>query len=215
VLSASTRAQRPGSEPAGEPPRCQGGGGGGLRRRLALTTNPRWLLRSTASGCGWRRGHGAITTNLFMRACPSSTPVPPTQLSKRICGALTNAKSARRATFSSVQSSTFGAPEVRGGHRHARSWRHSAREFLLSRASVSLCDVRRSRGLEGAEGAAPQRTALVPFYIHAPPPPGGGEKKTHLLCVLRVEVFLSLSQFELGACTKSLGAQRLKSLRMG
>jgi hypothetical protein len=26
---------------------------------------------------------------------------------------------------------------VGGGHRHARSWRHSAREFLLSRASVT------------------------------------------------------------------------------
>jgi hypothetical protein len=46
------------------------------------------------------QGHGAITTttDLFTRACPSSTPVPPTQLPKRICGAPTSAKSARRAT---------------------------------------------------------------------------------------------------------------------
>jgi hypothetical protein len=71
--------------------------GPGLRQRLALTTNPRWLSRSTASGCGWRRGHGAITTNLFTRACPSSTPAPPTPLSKRTCGAPTSAKSARGA----------------------------------------------------------------------------------------------------------------------
>jgi hypothetical protein len=70
-------------------------GPGAETRRLASTTNPRWLLRSTASGCGWRRGHGAITTNLFTRACPSSTPAPPTPLSKRTCGVLTNAKSAR------------------------------------------------------------------------------------------------------------------------
>ena len=54
-------------------------------------------------------GHGAITTNLFTRACPSSTPAPPTPLSKRTCGALTNAKSARRATSSSP------SPSVRQG----------------------------------------------------------------------------------------------------
>jgi hypothetical protein len=35
-----------------------------------------------------------------------------------------------------VQSFTFGAPGVGGGHRHARRGRPSAREFLLSRAAV-------------------------------------------------------------------------------
>jgi hypothetical protein len=65
--------------------------------------------RMHRSGCGWRREHGAITTNLFTRACPSSTPAPPTPLSKRTCGALTNAKSTRRATSYSP------SPPVRQG----------------------------------------------------------------------------------------------------
>jgi hypothetical protein len=114
--------------------------GPGPRWRLASTTNPRWLLRRTASGCGWQLGHGAIITGLFTRACPSSTPTPPTPLSKRTYGALTNAKSARRATPSSP--SPFWC--ARGGGRvPPRTTRaafrkpQAAREFLLPRAAVA------------------------------------------------------------------------------
>jgi hypothetical protein len=71
--------------------------------------------RSSASGCGWRRGHGAITTKLFTRACPSSTPAPPTQLSKRTCGVPTSAKSARRATSSSPSPSVRQGAEAGAG----------------------------------------------------------------------------------------------------
>ena len=42
-----------------------------------------------------------------------------------------------RAARNLVQSFTFGAPGVGGGHRHARRGRPSAREFLLSRAAVA------------------------------------------------------------------------------
>jgi hypothetical protein len=49
----------------------------------------------------WHGVTGAITTNLFTRACPSPAPAPPTPLSRKSCGALTHAKSARRATSSS------------------------------------------------------------------------------------------------------------------
>jgi hypothetical protein len=98
----------------------------------ALITNPRWLSRRTASGCGWRRGYGAITTDLFTRAYPSFTSAPPTPLSNRTCGTptsakSTSAKSAWRATSSSAESFAFGGRsglcavrrglEVEGGHR--------------------------------------------------------------------------------------------------
>jgi hypothetical protein len=42
---------------------------------------------NTATGCGWRRGHGATTANLFTRACPpfvhSSTGDASTQMELR------------------------------------------------------------------------------------------------------------------------------------
>jgi hypothetical protein len=72
-----------------------------LKQVLVLRGTERTGTRSDMCGCGWRRGHGATTTHLFTCACPSSAPLPPTQLSKRICGAPTSAKSVRRATSSS------------------------------------------------------------------------------------------------------------------
>jgi hypothetical protein len=54
-----------------------------------------------------------------------------------------------------------------GGHRHARSWRHSAWEFLLSRASVTR-DLGCGGGPDDAEGAAQQRRCPVKYK---PPPP--------------------------------------------
>jgi hypothetical protein len=93
VLSASTTSSLPS---------CVGPG---AETETGLDNKSAVALRSTphpaADGGGWRRGQGAITTNVFTRACPSSTPAQPTQLSKRICGALTSAKGARRATPSS------------------------------------------------------------------------------------------------------------------
>jgi hypothetical protein len=85
------------------------------------------------------RGHGAITADLFTRACPSSTPALPTPLSKSQDDLRRADKRQERAARNLVQSFAFGAPGVGGGggHRQARRRRPSAREFLLPREAVA------------------------------------------------------------------------------
>jgi hypothetical protein len=51
-------------------------------------------------------------SDLFMRACPSSPPAPPTQLPENNCGAQPHP----------VPRFAFGAPGVGGVHRHGRAW---------------------------------------------------------------------------------------------
>jgi hypothetical protein len=94
-----------------------------------------WLCQSP---CAW----GSVLCEAAPLALNSRAPalrlrpLLPTPLSKRTCGALTNAKSARRATSSSP------SPLVRqgGGRAPPRTMRaafRKAREFLLSRAAVA------------------------------------------------------------------------------
>jgi hypothetical protein len=81
-------------------------------------------------GCGWRRRHGVITTDLFTRACPSSIPAPSTQLSKRTSGAPTTAKSARRATSSSPSPPVPPGRGAGTAAREAGSPPHGSSYFL-------------------------------------------------------------------------------------
>jgi hypothetical protein len=84
------------------------------RRRLASTTNQRWLSRNTASGChgcGWRRGawhdyHGATYS-----CAPALRPL---LRRRRSCPRITAARNL-------IQSFAFGAPGVGGVHRHGRA----------------------------------------------------------------------------------------------
>jgi hypothetical protein len=52
-------------------------------------------------------------------------------------GSLLSSHCQERAARNLVQSFTFGAPGVGGGHRHARRGRPSAGGFLLSRAALA------------------------------------------------------------------------------
>jgi hypothetical protein len=76
-----------------------------------VTCRCSWVTRP---GCGSSRGSWRLARGRHSaRKKPRSPPLPV------------------------VQSFTFGAPGVGGGHRHARRGRPSAREFLLSRAAVA------------------------------------------------------------------------------
>jgi hypothetical protein len=87
-------------------------------------------IRLWMAAGAWRDYHESIHARLpFVHSCTADAAV---QEDLRRAD-----ERQERAARNLVQSFTFGAPGVGGGHRHARSWRHSAREFLLSRASVT------------------------------------------------------------------------------
>jgi hypothetical protein len=94
------------------------------------------------------------------RKCPSSTPAPPTPLSKRTCGALTNAKSARRATSSSP------SPSVRQG-RGAGTATHDAGGLPQGSSYFLGQPWLRPRDSKEAGGVARQRRCPVKYK---PPP---------------------------------------------
>jgi hypothetical protein len=88
------------------------------------------------------------------RACPSSTPAPPTPLSKRTCGALTNAKSARRATSSSPPPSVrqgWGA----GTATPPRTTRASVAVAAAVAAAVALLESHRGFAVEASPRPGP------------------------------------------------------------
>jgi hypothetical protein len=88
-------------------------------------------IRLRMAAGAWRDDHGSIHARLpFVHSCTADAAA---QEDLRRA----DERQARAPVRNLVQSFTFGAPGVGGGHRHARSWRHSAREFLLSRASVA------------------------------------------------------------------------------
>ncbi len=82
-----------------------------------------------AAAGAWRNYHGSIYARLpFVHSCTADAAVQED---------LWRADERQeRAARNLVQSFTFGAPGVGGGHRHARRGRPSARGFLLSRAAV-------------------------------------------------------------------------------
>jgi hypothetical protein len=122
-----------------------------------LTTDLRWLSRSTASGV--RAADGGMARDYHE---PADARLPFTA-DAAVQEDLRRADERQeRAARNLVQSFAFGAPGVGGGHRHERGWRHSARESLLSRASAAGpgCPAARQRP-GGAEGAA-QCSCLLP-----------------------------------------------------
>jgi hypothetical protein len=153
--SCFLRAQRPGPQSC-ETPRRQGGtrGRDGDWPRQQIRGGFREVPHSAADGGGAER-HGAIATNLFTRACPSSTPAPIADATVQEDLRRANERQ-ERAARNLVRSFAFGAPGVGGGHRHARGGWPFAREFLLSRArsrgpNFSIRVLRERRGLSLAE----------------------------------------------------------------
>jgi hypothetical protein len=95
-----------------------------------------------ASGCGWRRaGHGAITTDLFTRACP-----------------LRPLLHRRRSSPRGPAGAPTGEHQECTARTATRGWRYPARGFLLYRAPVAG-----SAGPECAGGAAaPAKPGCAP-----------------------------------------------------
>jgi hypothetical protein len=118
-------------------------------------------IRLRMAAGAWRDYHGPIHARH-----PSPAPAPPTQLSKRTCrrrcGALTNAKSARRATSSSP------SPSVRQG-RGAGTATHDAGGLPQGSPYFLGQPWLRPRGPKDANGVAQQRRCPVKYK---PPPPG-------------------------------------------
>jgi hypothetical protein len=114
-------------------------------------------------------------------SCPSSAHAPPTPLSKKTCGALTNARSARRATSSSP------SPLVRQG-LGAGTATHDARRGQGSTYFLGQPWLR-PRGPKDAYGAAQQRRCPVKYKPPPPPPschmPWRAAVAARRLCYLR------------------------------
>jgi hypothetical protein len=135
---------------------------------LAASPAPTWTYphRGNSARSDDPHWHGSGRRPKPLPASPCSAgaphplPAPPTPLSKRTCGALTNAKSARRATSSSPSPSMhqgWGAGTAThdaGGLPHGSS-------YFLGRPWL------RPRDPKEAQGAAQQRRCPVKYK---PPP---------------------------------------------
>ena len=101
----------------------------GLDNKSAVAFEKHRIRLRMAAGA-WRDYHESIHARLpFVHSCTADAAV---QEDLRRAD-----ERQERAARNLVQSFTFGAPGVGGGHRHARRGRPSAREFLLSRAAVA------------------------------------------------------------------------------
>jgi hypothetical protein len=125
-----------------------------LRRRLVSTTNPRWLSRSTASGCGWRRAGPA---RIYSRA-PALRPL---LHRRRSCsrGPATRRRPPRARGAQPCPVLRLRCARGGGGHRHARGGRPPARESLLPRASLAWAAGTGGGRRRGAAAQVPLRAS--------------------------------------------------------